>query len=147
MEKIKKLLPPVTCHLSLRNGFTLVELMVVIAIIGIMASVVTVSMKGSVDRSKKASALTTASSVLPELVTCADDGYEANTPSGGTQICNCSSCGHSANWPDVVSKTGWDYGTGTYAPSGTLANGDYVFYLVKTGEAEIECSLADNGCE
>lgn len=138
-----------------QKGFTLVELMVVIAIIGIMAGVVTVNMKGSVDKSKRASALTTASSVLPELVTCADDGGVApSSPSEDSDdnsnkiCCDDESCGsfvsgHSATWPSISSKTGFSYGS----TDGALEDGDYVFCLTKSGEDPIKCSLAGNGCD
>ena len=125
-----------------RRGFTLIELMIVIAIIGILAGVVTVSMKSSVDKSKRASALTSAASVLPELVTCEDDGGTVSAPSGNTRICSAS--GHeNANWPDITAKTGWAYGS----TNGTLALGNYVFCLTKSGENPIKCSMAKNDCD
>lgn len=138
-------------RLAEKQGFTLVELLIVIAIIGILAGVVTVSMNSSVSKSKRASALTTASSVLPELVTCADDDGVATitAPTASTRICcTTSACsafvsGHDATWPDIATKTGWAYGT----PSGTLSAGTYQYTLTKSGETTIICSLAKNGCE
>jgi prepilin-type N-terminal cleavage/methylation domain-containing protein len=137
-----------------KKGFTLIELMIVIAIIGILASVVMVSSRGSVDKAKKASALTTASSVLPELVTCADDGGFAKStaaPGAGNPICctdgACSAAlnGHSVTWPALSTTTGWDY-IGT--PTGTLAAGTYAFTvkLVSDNSQVITCSLAASGC-
>jgi prepilin-type N-terminal cleavage/methylation domain-containing protein len=141
-------------HLSFKNGFTLVELMVVIAIIGIMTGVVTVSMKSSIDKSKKASALTTASSVLPELVTCADDGGHSRSanPTEGELICckTAAACsdiaanqvsGHTAHWPAIAGKTGWSY---EYV-SGDANTGNYVFNVTKDG-VDVACSMIDNGC-
>jgi prepilin-type N-terminal cleavage/methylation domain-containing protein len=132
-----------------KKGFTLIELLVVIAIIGILASVVMVSSKSAVDKSKRASALTTAASVLPELVTCADDGGFAknSAPAAGNPICctsgTCASLlsGHTATWPNI-STTGWAYGS----VSGTLANGDYQYTLTKSGETTITCAMSSNGC-
>ena len=132
-----------------RRGFTLVELMIVIAIIGILAGVVLVSSKSAVDKSKKASALTTAASVLPELVTCQDDGgdidYPASSTTGGNIICTAS--GHSITWPDI-SKTGWTYANTTttvlYANIGSMT------YTINkpTGSTDnnIICTFSGNSC-
>ena len=47
MQKFKKILSPITYHLSPRLGFTLIELLVVISIIGILASLTMVSYSGA----------------------------------------------------------------------------------------------------
>ncbi|KKP97466.1 MAG: hypothetical protein US25_C0002G0011 [Candidatus Moranbacteria bacterium GW2011_GWE1_36_7] len=137
------------------------ELLTVIAIIGILAGVVMVSTQGSVNKSKTASAITTLSSVLPELVTCADDGgYGIDTvaPAATAFVCcknpaiNIAACdtlgtdnltGHTVKWPDINTKTGYTYQAD---PAGTLAAGDYVFKATKTDSPTITCSYATNEC-
>lgn len=135
-----------------KRGFTLVELLTVIAIIGILASVVMVSMQGGVDKSKKASAITTMSSILPELVTCADDsgiGIVSGPPTAGTTpvCCATAACaaamtGHNVTWPNIQAKTGYTYGT----PSGSLLTGNYQYTATKSGQPTITCKYADNEC-
>ena len=133
------------------QGFTLIELLIVIAVIGILAGVVMVNSSGGVEKAKKASAITTASSILPELVTCQDDGgfAKSSAPAAENYVC-CSSAttcgtafsGHTVTWPDVNTKTGWAYGS----VSGSLANGDYSYTLTKTGQTTITCNYATNDC-
>ena len=144
-------------------GFTLIELLVVIAIIGILSGIVLVSTQGVTTKAKRASALSTAASALPELVTCNDDQGAAKDTvmvAGDLVCCKykaspiaCSNvaanqvAGHTATWPDV-SKTGWAY-TGT--PTGDLVDDNYVFTLTRTGGTGtgtdlITCSQAANSC-
>ena len=132
-----------------KTGFTLVELMIVIAIIGILAGVVLVSSQSATLKAKRASALTTVSSALPEIVTCQDDGGDINGPAnastGGNTICSLGVAGgHSATWPDI-SKTSWTYNVvgGTLATNANI--GTMTFKLVK-GSGMITCDYAANGC-
>lgn len=135
-----------------KKGFTLIELLVVIAIIGILAGVVLVNTGSAVEKAKRTSALTSAASILPELVSCQDDdGFAASgAPTGGTTPICCASAacaavlpGHSVKWPDI-SKSGWAYAGPTAGT--TVANGDYAFTLTKSGQIDISCSMATNTC-
>lgn len=124
-----------------KKGFTLVELLIVIAIIGILAGVVFVSTGTSVQKAKRAAALATTSSVLQEIVACQDDGFGLNAYNTSNSICNDAS--HTEKWPDI-STSGW---TITAAAQAAPIPDTYNFVVNSPGiYPNIKCKLESSAC-
>ena len=62
-------------HLDARRGFTLIELLTVIAVIGLLASVLLVTVNGARQDAKDANVLSTLRSVHPAMTRCMNKGY------------------------------------------------------------------------
>ena len=135
------------------KGFTLIELLVVIAIIGILASVVLVSLNSSREKAKRAAAIADMKGVMTYLTMCKEDegfGFtDAAQIAGTTFVCQDSNTdnfvktGHEGIfWPDLTS-TGWTYNQ----PTGLLSDDTYVFTASKLDQTDIVCTFANGVCE
>lgn len=134
------------------KGFTMVELLFVIAIIAVLSVIILTTLASTKERGNRSSAVSTATSIMAELATCTAGGgygYTDGAPSAGiTYLCQNAATGNSAAsgtattfWPSLGS-TGWAYQT----PTGTLAANTYAFNVTKAGQTTITCTVSTTNC-
>ncbi len=87
---------------SLRPAFTLVELLIVISIIGILASIVLVSLNSARQKARDVSIMASVRSTNPAAVICMNDEIDLNPPQDVEDDPSAVVCpGSESTWPNV----------------------------------------------
>ena len=116
-----------------KKGFTLIELIVVIAIIGVLAAILVPTMLGYVRKSKLSSAGTTASSIYKAINSTLTELDEEGWEIGGNYTLEWNTTGTTPGWTGIGSIMGAD---GTTAMTG--AKTDLFHQKVSNFFADIE---------
>jgi len=124
-----------------RKAFTLIEILVAIAIVGILAVVVLVSMTASRSKARSAKALASLSSAIPSMVSCWGNGGIVSSPSSGGNICSLAAS--YGQWP----QTAGDLSSYSYAGSVSSKTSWYVMLTSGTDDRRICCNSAMNNCK
>jgi prepilin-type N-terminal cleavage/methylation domain-containing protein len=98
--------------MSNKKGFTLIEILVAIAIVGILATVVIVNLSSYRTRARGAKISGSLSSLIPSMATCWSFSGSVYAPSESHDICSLSSS--YGQWP-AISGDGYYYGEASAA--------------------------------
>ncbi|HAT74123.1 MAG: Prepilin peptidase dependent protein D [Candidatus Moranbacteria bacterium GW2011_GWF2_36_839] len=124
-----------------KKAFTLIELLIVIAIIGILMSAILISINQTRKNARINSVKTSIGSVLTAIVACKDGSGAVANPIAGNDICNPVSAGlANAKWPAL--PVGYSYDSGLYnsvSCNFQIANSDTASPLV--------CSCSSQSCK
>lgn len=109
------------------KAFTLVELLVVVAIIAVLATVIVIGFGSQKDKAAVATLKTNITSAISAATVCAADNGTVTTPTANSDVCTVTT-GTSpvtADWPDLAeTNSTWVYGTwATGTAAATLTGG------------------------
>jgi len=141
------------CEVS-RQGFTLVELLTVIAVIGILAGVIMVGMSSARSRARLAAAQQTAQSIMPFVAECYVKNSAGTFTEPASETGGGTPCSDAANYPVL---NGGNNGptkscyysrlsSGRSAPNGTQSVASFSVWC-EGAQKGFTCSAATTACQ
>lgn len=124
------------------KAFSLIEVMVAIAIVGILAAVVLVAMSSYGKRARASNALASLSSAIPGMVSCWGNGGTVNSPSSGGSICSLASS--YGQWPQTAGSLS------SYAYTGSTITDRTTWFVMLTSSTDdrrVCCNSAMMNCK
>jgi len=126
-----------------KNGFSLVEILIVMAMISIISAAVLVSVSGQKKRAQETRALAELSGIMQYIVMCQSDGGNVNSPNGGSGGGNICSLGSNyGKWPKVGASSALSY-FGNY--SANFSVNSWYFYITN-GTRKVCCNNTSSRC-
>jgi prepilin-type N-terminal cleavage/methylation domain-containing protein len=121
------------------SGFTLIELMTVMAIIAILATAIIMSLSSHKKRAEGSKALTELSGIMQNIYLCiADDGTINNPTNAGNAICDIGA--EYGSWPSLSeSLSGYVYASSDFAIQ------PWYYSATKAADSVVVCCNSTSG--
>ena len=114
--------------LNKKSGFTLIELMIVVAILGILAAIAIPAFVQYVRRSKSAEAVTNVDNMFKLAASYYSPGEKQTAGMAGTQFSGCTvDSGNDGKTPNATKQTG-NYTNATFGQTGLGFSVEYAYY-------------------
>lgn len=133
-----------------KNGFSLIELMLVVAVIGILAGIVMVPLRGQRERAEDIKILADLSATIQPILVCFSDGNNVYFPSasGTENICrdgtNNAELSAYGQWPDMDSEYQYD-DSATFKGKVVGSEEDWSFWIAGN-DYNICCNKRNKQC-
>lgn len=122
---------------SVRSGFTLIEILIVVAVIGILATIIIALLSGSTDKASANKAKTTLGSLKNALAICCSNPSTALVSWNGSGAAPALCSGATSTYP-TPSELGAS--TVTYAPSSACNTSSPALQATISGLNKTECN-------